>query len=74
MLIEPYGTELRLFLNDNAYRLQLQIASSDFPHFVAHPGTDESPWTATPKVAVEQRLFLGGDRTATPTLPVITFD
>jgi predicted acyl esterase len=78
VLVEPYGTELRLLLDDNAYRLQaghrlqLQIASSDFPHFVTHPGTDESPWTATTKVAVEQRLLLGGDRTATLTLPVIT--
>ena len=28
------------------HRLRVHIASSDFPEFVPHPGTDENPWLA----------------------------
>ncbi|KQV75207.1 hypothetical protein ASC61_09445 [Aeromicrobium sp. Root344] len=80
VLSEPYGTDVRLLLDDNAYRLQaghclqLQIATSDFPYFLVHPGTEDSPWSARIKVAVEQKLLLGGEHPATLTLPVITVD
>jgi putative CocE/NonD family hydrolase len=42
------------------HRLRLQIASSDFPLYVAHPGTDESPWFATATSTNEQTLVAGG--------------
>ncbi len=42
------------------HRLRLQIASSDFPLYVAHPGTDEHPWFATTTSPNDQTLFAGG--------------
>ncbi|MFT4081660.1 MAG: CocE/NonD family hydrolase [Nocardioides sp.] len=54
-------------LDDNAYRfkrghaLQLLVMSSDSPHYVVHPGTDENPFLATTRKATEQRLHVGGD-------------
>ncbi|MEU1181073.1 hypothetical protein ABZ464_26190 [Streptomyces sp. NPDC005820] len=38
------GDTLTLALDDNAYRLQLQIQSSGFPHSAVHPGTGGNPW------------------------------
>jgi putative CocE/NonD family hydrolase len=42
------------------HRLGLQIASSDFPLYLWHPGTRENPWTATSWTPSEQRLGTGG--------------
>ncbi len=42
------------------HRLRLEVASSAFPRYLPHPGTDEDPWYATDPVASEQRLRLGG--------------
>jgi uncharacterized protein len=42
------------------HRLRLQIASSDYPLYLWHPGTDENPWTATSTTPNEQRLRTGG--------------
>jgi hypothetical protein len=44
------------------WRLRLELSSSDFPHHVLHPGTDEDPWTATSYRTNEQRLLVGGGR------------
>lgn len=72
------GTDLHLTMDDNAYRvrrghrLQLQIQSSDFPHFAVHPGTDESPWLATNKVSSRHSITIGGPRGARLTIPTIT--
>lgn len=72
------GPELHLAMDDNAYRvrqghrLQLQVQSSDFPHFAVHPGTDESPWLATARAPGTQSIEIGGPRGARLTLPVIT--
>jgi predicted acyl esterase len=45
------------------HRLRLHIASSDYPLYVPHPGTAESPWTATVTAQNRQTLHCGG---ATP--------
>jgi putative CocE/NonD family hydrolase len=42
------------------HRLRLQVASSDYPLYVAHPGTSESPWFATRTAINHQRLLTGG--------------
>ena len=42
------------------HRLRLQIASSDYPLYVPHPGTAESPWFAVETKANHQRVLVGG--------------
>lgn len=42
------------------HRLQLQIASSDFPEFLPQPGTGEDPWTARERVSNTQSIEIGG--------------
>ena len=42
------------------HRLRLAVASSDFPLYLPHPGTDESPWFATRGERNEQTLSTGG--------------
>ncbi len=42
------------------HRLRLHVASSDFPLYVPHPGTDADPWFATETVANRQLLVCGG--------------
>jgi hypothetical protein len=42
------------------HRLRLRVASSDFPHCLPHPGTEEDPWAATVVKANKQRLGVGG--------------
>jgi predicted acyl esterase len=42
------------------HRLRLHIASSDFPLYVAHPGTAENPWFATNTMVNRQGLLTGG--------------
>ena len=44
------------------HRLRLQIASSDFPLYLPHPGTAENPWLATRAVTNQQTLLTGGER------------
>jgi len=41
-------------------RLRLQVASSDYPLYVPHPGTTESPWFAVDTQRNHQRLRTGG--------------
>ena len=63
------GAAAEVYLGHTGYRLpaghrlRLQVACSDFPLYVAHPGTAESPWFATPTAVNHQRLLTGG---ATP--------
>jgi predicted acyl esterase len=77
-LSQVAGGDVTLELDDNAYRLrqghrlQLQIQSSDFPHFVVNPGTGENPWTAVKKQVTQQVLTVGGVRGARLTLPTIS--
>jgi len=54
------------------HRLRLALASSRFPRYVVHPGTDESLWTATRLQRTEQTLHAGGaapSRLTLSTLP-----
>ena len=44
------------------HRLRLQIASSDYPLYVPHPGTAESPWFAV-ETAVNHNSVLTGEAT-----------
>jgi uncharacterized protein len=41
------------------HRLRLQVASSDFPLYLPHPGTAENPWTAVETRINHQRLITG---------------
>jgi putative CocE/NonD family hydrolase len=45
------------------HRLRLQLASSDFPLYLWHPGTSENPWTSTNGQPNEQTIHTGA-RTA----------
>jgi uncharacterized protein len=47
------------------HRLGLQLASSDFPLYLPHPGTAEDPWHAVAGRPSEQTLRVGGDAGAT---------
>ena len=42
------------------HRLRLQVASSDYPLYVPHPGTSESPWFAVETAVNRQRIVTGG--------------
>lgn len=42
------------------HRLEVQLASSDYPEFVPQPGTGEDPWTAVGTVRNKQIVRLGG--------------
>jgi uncharacterized protein len=71
-----YGSPVEIAMGHTAYRVQsghclrLQIASSDFPLYLWHPGTDENPWFATAGMANQQRLETGGSRPSYLTLTV----
>ncbi|WP_435747356.1 CocE/NonD family hydrolase [Microbacterium sp. PMB16] len=62
-------TAVEISLGQTAYRmrrghrLRVHIASSDFPRYMPHPGTDEHPMYATRTACNEQTLHIGG---ATP--------
>ena len=53
------------------HRLRLQIASSDYPLYVPHPGTAESPWFAVETAVNQQRVLLGGPAPAHVSLTVL---
>lgn len=61
---------VRIDLNHLGYRLmpghclRLQVASSDFPLYLPHPGTVDNPWLATRAMANEQTLLTGGERSS----------
>jgi predicted acyl esterase len=62
------GMPVQLYLGHTGYRLlpghrlRLQVASSDFPLFLPHPGTGESPWDAKETRTNRQTLATGGER------------
>ncbi|HXY73030.1 MAG TPA: CocE/NonD family hydrolase, partial [Actinomycetota bacterium] len=53
------------------HRLRLQIASSDFPLYLWHPGTSENPWTATRWETNEQTVHAGGSSPSHVSLSVL---
>jgi uncharacterized protein len=56
---------------ERGHRLRLHVASSDFPLYVPHPGTDADPWFATETVANRQLLACGGADPSSLTVTVI---
>jgi len=61
-----YGRPVEVRMSNTAHRLlpghrlRLAIASSDYPLYLWHPGTDEDPWLATECRTNEQTLATGG--------------
>ncbi|MDY7103985.1 MAG: CocE/NonD family hydrolase [Actinomycetota bacterium] len=43
------------------HRLRLELASSRFPHFVPHPGTDADPWEACETSPSTQTITVGAN-------------
>jgi uncharacterized protein len=56
---------------DRGHRLRLHVASSDFPLYVPHPGTEADPWFATDKVTNRQQLFCGGTDPSSVTITIL---
>lgn len=50
---------------NKGHRLQVTVASSNFPEFLPQPGTGEDPWSARDRVQNTQLLRLGGPETLT---------
>lgn len=73
----PWPARSRVELGDlghrlrPGHRLRLTVASSAYPHYVLHPGTDAHPWTATSTAPAQQHLVLGGAEAALLTCTVI---
>jgi putative CocE/NonD family hydrolase len=59
------GTPAQVYLGHTGHRLmpghrlRLQVASSDYPLYLPHPGTSENPWTAVETRINHQRLVTG---------------
>jgi hypothetical protein len=74
----PAGDEpVRIELGHTGYRvrrghrLRLNLASSDFPEYVPHPGTGENPWLAVDTKPSRQTLTTRADSPAALTLTVL---
>ena len=77
-LADVSGTsQVRIEMGHTGYRLRpghrfrLNIASSDFPEYMPHPGTDENPWLATQTKPSTQRLMSRSDAAASLRLTVL---
>lgn len=77
-LTDVSGTErVRLEMGHTGYRLRpghrfrLNIASSDFPEYMRHPGTSENPWLAVTTEPSTQRLISRPDAPAALRLTVL---
>ena len=72
-----YGVRARVALGHTGFRvlpghrLRLQIACSDFPLYLWHPGTSEDPWRAVTGRANEQALLTGGENSSYISLTVL---
>jgi uncharacterized protein len=53
------------------HRLRLQLASSDFPLYLWHPGTSENPWTSTNGQVNEQTIHIGASTVSCLSLSVL---
>jgi uncharacterized protein len=51
------------------HALRLTLASSDYPSFLPHPGTDENPWLAVSGKPTTQTVVTGVSRLALTVLP-----
>jgi uncharacterized protein len=69
---------VQIDLNHIAYRLlpghslRLQMASSDYPLYLPHPGTAENPWQTTQSVTNGLSLLSGGDKSSFLSVTVLT--
>lgn len=46
------------------HRLRVQLASSSYPRYLVHPGTDDDPWTASRTARAPNGIILGGPNPA----------
>jgi predicted acyl esterase len=53
------------------HALRLALASSDYPNFLPHPGTDENPWLAVSGQRTTQSLGTGREQASYLTLTVV---
>ncbi|MFF4256594.1 CocE/NonD family hydrolase [Streptomyces sp. NPDC001663] len=53
------------------HALRLHIASSDFPTYLPHPGTEENPWLAADGKATTQTLLIGGEHASHLSVTVV---
>jgi putative CocE/NonD family hydrolase len=53
------------------HRLRLQVASSDYPLYIPHPGTAESPWFAVETATNRQRVITGRSQPSYVSLTVL---
>jgi uncharacterized protein len=71
------GTAVDVYLGHTGHRvppghrLRLQVTSSDYPLYVPHPGTSESPWFAVGTAVNHQRVLLGGSTPSYVSLTVL---
>ncbi len=71
------GERASVSLGDTGYRLRpghrlrLEVASSCFPRYLLHPGTDGDPWHTTRFAANEQSLTTGGAGSSTLALTLL---
>ncbi|MGH3396323.1 MAG: CocE/NonD family hydrolase [Streptosporangiaceae bacterium] len=71
------NSPVRIELGHTGYRLRpghrfrLNIASSDFPEYMRHPGTGENPWLAVKTAPSTQRLISTRDAPASLRLTVL---
>jgi uncharacterized protein len=74
------GAPAEVYLGHTGYRvapghrLRLHVATSDFPVFLPHPGSDENPWDATTTRTNRQTLATGGADPSYVSLTVIPSD
>jgi uncharacterized protein len=63
--LEPSPVEVSLghagYRVRRGHRLRLEIASSAYPRYIWHPGTDEDPWQAIGARSSAQALHVGGN-------------
>ncbi|MFJ8027669.1 CocE/NonD family hydrolase [Streptomyces sp. NPDC096311] len=55
----------------SGHALRLHIASSDFPTYLPHPGTQENPWLAVDGKTTVQTLLTGGEHASHLSLTVV---
>ena len=73
----PWPQDVMVDLGHTGYRVQqghrlrVRLASSSYPQYLIHPGTDEDPWTATHTMRAENSVLLGGPSSAALTCHVL---
>jgi uncharacterized protein len=55
---------------EDGHRLRLEVATSCFPRYAVHPGTDEDPMRAVDGTTSDQSLVVGGTEASSMTITV----